>query len=387
MGLVLTVLVTSEDAWIVALLGAFVGIYLFFRGFRVLQRRRLIRDTPTSKIRSASMGLVEVSGLASGPYTMKAPITNLPCYYYRSMVWQWKQAGKNKEWVKIIDESLHLPFYLDDNTGRVLVNPQGAELDIHRDFHEEYSPSLFSDKDFIPVNVSSFLEGHGFGNDREKIKVEEYCIKPKNALFILGTLAENPGLEVSAKPIRTLHATATSVTFSISGFKEDPLQSVLDAAPAMMQTTMETRSFSTVITTKKYDPGAGTSEEIIRLSADTSKPLNADQMTQQQKIAAALTKAGISNPAAWAAAGIDPGPVTATAVCPENGSATNVQDFDLKPKVALMKGTHNPAFFISWRSQRDVLASLGWKSALYIWGGPILTLLCAYILVRHFSFL
>jgi E3 ubiquitin ligase len=382
---VITVLVTSEDAWIVALLGALAGIYLFFRGFRVLQRRRLIRDTPTSKIRSASMGLVEVCGLATGPHVMKAPITNLPCYYYRSMVWQWKQAGKNKEWVKIIDESLHLPFYLDDNTGRVLVNPQGAELDIHRDFHEEYSPSLFSDKDFVPVNVSNFLARHGFGNDREKIKVDEYCIKPKNALFILGTLAENTGVEVSAKPVPTLAATGTGVTFSISGFKDDPLQSVLGAVPGMMQTTVQTTSFSTVITTRKYDPGAGTSPEIIRLHTDSSKPLTADQMTQQQKIAAALTKAGISNPAAWAAAGVDPGPTTAAVVTPENGIA--VDNFDLKPKVALMKGTHNPAFFISWRSQRDVLASLGWKSALYIWCGPILTLLCSYLLAIHFGLL
>ena len=37
---------------------------------------------------------------------------------------------------------MHVPFFLDDNTGRVLVDPQGAEMDIHRDFHEEYSGSL-----------------------------------------------------------------------------------------------------------------------------------------------------------------------------------------------------------------------------------------------------
>jgi hypothetical protein len=53
----------------------------------------------------------------------------------------------------------------------------------------------------------------------------------------------------------------------------------------------------------------------------------------------------------------------------------------------LMNGTHDPAFFISWRSQRDVVASLGWKSALYIWGGPALTLLCAYIVAMHFDLL
>src|SRR3989442_7552860 len=36
----------------------------------------------------------------------------------------------SSEWVKVADESLHVPFYLDDNTGRVLVDPRGAEMDI-----------------------------------------------------------------------------------------------------------------------------------------------------------------------------------------------------------------------------------------------------------------
>jgi hypothetical protein len=50
-----------------------------------------------------------------------------------------------------------------------------------------------------------------------------------------------------------------------------------------------------------------------------------------------------------------------------------------------MKGSHDPAFFISWKSQRDVVAALGWKSSLMIWGGPALTIFCAYILLAHFG--
>jgi hypothetical protein len=50
-----------------------------------------------------------------------------------------------------------------------------------------------------------------------------------------------------------------------------------------------------------------------------------------------------------------------------------------------MKGKHNPAFFISWQSQREIVKSLGWKSALMIWGGPALTLFCVYILAAQFG--
>jgi hypothetical protein len=52
-----------------------------------------------------------------------------------------------------------------------------------------------------------------------------------------------------------------------------------------------------------------------------------------------------------------------------------------------MKGDNNPAFFISWRNERAIAKSLGWKSALCIWGGPALILLGAYVLLAQFSVL
>jgi hypothetical protein len=61
--------------------------------------------------------------------------------------------------------------------------------------------------------------------------------------------------------------------------------------------------------------------------------------------------------------------------------------FDLHPPVVLMKGTHNPAFLISWHSQRDLLSELAWKSTLYIWGGPILTLVSVGFVLSRFGLL
>jgi len=42
---------------------------------------------------------------------------------------------------------------------------------------------------------------------------------------------------------------------------------------------------------------------------------------------------------------------------------------------------------MSWRSQRDVVQALSWKSTLMIWGGPALTLLCVYVLLEYFKLL
>ena len=56
-----------------------------------------------------------------------------------------------------------------------------------------------------------------------------------------------------------------------------------------------------------------------------------------------------------------------------------VNGFDLHPPVVLMKGENNKTFLISWRSQKEVARSLGWKCTLMIWGGPVLALLSLYL--------
>jgi len=340
--------------------GGGVGIYLFYRGFRTLQQRRLILDTPASKIRSASMGLVEVSGLAVGPYTIPAPVSAVPCYFHRTIAWQLKQAGKNKQWQKVAEESMHVPFFLDDNTGRVLVDPQGAEMDIHRDFHEEYSGSLFGDHDDVPANVANFLARHGVANDH-KLKVDEYCIKPKNALFILGTLATNAATELTPTPVRG--ASAESIRFNLT----------LPSAKILIPAVRASQGSKNV------------SQEVIRLSSD-AKPKTAADMTQQEKIAAALSRAGIASPATWAAAGV----ATGTATALSNRAVATMDpspEFETRPPVVLMKGSHQTAFLISWRSQKEIVSSLGWKSTAMIWGGPALALGCLYYVFEHFAWL
>jgi len=358
---------SRNDGIALAFVGTFAGIYLFYRGFRLLQRKRLILDTPTSKIRSASMGLVEINGLAAGPYTMPAPITGINCYYFHSVAWQLQQRGKNKAWVKVADESMHLPFFLDDNTGRVLVDPQDAEMDIHRDFHDEFSTSLFSSSLEIPTNIATFLARHSVSTDK-KIKIDEYCIKPKNALFVLGTLAQNPGLTVSAVPVVSRTAEPNALSFRLPDIS------------SLSADTEVTTAGRVLLSAFKNQPASPT------YPLRTNPPAPITDAGQQQKITAALMKAGITNPAAWAAAGLNPG-VVAAATSTGAAAAMAPEQVDLHPATVLMKGTHDSTFLISWHSQRDVVSSLNWKSTLMIWGGPALTLLCVYILAARFDWL
>jgi hypothetical protein len=343
--------------------------------------------------------MVELNGLAVGPYTMVAPITERPCYYYRALVWEWKQSGKNKQWVKVAAECVHVPFFLDDNTGKVLVDPRGADLDLHCDFQQEFCDSFFTTKSEAPDNVRNFLTRHGVSTTN-KIKVEEYCIKPKNALFLLGTLDENHGQDLTSKPILdpelslsanvlsiSLGGAATSIFGSGNGGSPVPISNVPMGEQIVAGHSLRELGFdkSDLYRTGFHRPESSASGQVIHLSPDPG-PTKAADMTQQQKVAAALLRAGISSPIAWATAGVTPLSGSGNGV--PNGSSEATQataptdGFDLHPPVVLMKGKNNPTFLISWRSQRDLANSLGWKCTFMIWGGPVLALLSLYVLLN-----
>jgi hypothetical protein len=360
------------------LIGICTGIYLFVQGFRLLQRRQLILNTPTSKIRSASMGMVELNGLAVGPYTMVAPITTRPCYYYQTLVWEWRQEGRNKRWVKIAAECMHVPFFLDDNTGKVMVDPRGADLDLHRDFQQEFCDGFFTIKEEAPPNVRIFLSRHGISTTN-KIKVEESCIKPKNALFLLGTLDENPGVELAPEPIPDAEPSrlivGNALSFSLdTGAVRSPLSPMIGATNGFSGLSLS----GGLQHDPAFDPIYNKAISTAR-AAHPSPVADATKPADGPAVAAALTKAGISSPAAWAAARVTP----PGAAAPPGGTtpATPLEGFDQHPPVVLMKGKNNPTFLISWRSQRDLARSLGWKCTLMIWGGPALALLSLYALL------
>lgn len=365
----------TGSLYLMAFAGAVGGVFVFLSGFQALQRRRLILNTPTSKVRSAAMGLVEINGLACGPYTLTAPITGVPCHYYRTAVWEWRERDKDSGWKLAAEESLHVPFFLDDNTGRVLVNPQGAEMDLHCDFEHEYSDSLFSMHDSIPGNVYGFLSRNGVDTNK-KIKVQEFAIKPKNSLFVLGTLSVNTSEPIKATPIRSADSRTKTLYLPTSGLLGEAAVRLLGDAASQPITVR-------VTATSLHETNTGSIH--LAQAAAVGGTATTMPLADPQRVAAAMMQAGISNPAAWAAAGIPMPGATVTVSGSNDSSAT--EQFDLRPPTVLMKGQHNPAFFISWKNQREVLSTLGWKSTLMIWGGQALTLLCVWFLAARFGWL
>jgi hypothetical protein len=383
--LVLLAAVSSRDqgriaAW--AAVGACVGLFLFFRGFKMLQLKRLIENTPASKVRSAAMGLVELSGVPVGPSTIPAGITGDPCFYYRATAWERVQSGKNSEWKRVADESLFVPFFLQDETGRTLINAQGADMDVHRNFKDEFGGSFFSSGNMPMGSVEDFIQRYGLSG--KHIRLEEHCIKPDYPLFVLGTLGENQA-RWDDTPERHIAAASSSLSLRLGsrgvsggglwqlfgGFSGAQNQVSADGSVAVLRmkapplnpaqaAVPQPSSWSSISMDEVHRPVA---DADIPVAAGAPVPPIARPIHGMQETASPLASYGV------AASLPDTPPLDLS------GSS----GFDLNCPAAVSKGDARAPFTISNESQRELVNSLGWKSTACIWGGPALTVTCVYI--------
>lgn len=109
---------------LIALIGGVAGFWQFKRG-------RLIQDTPTSKIRSAAQGQVELDGHASllpGDPVI-APLSRRPCVWWRYKVERRERRGRERSRWRTVESGTSDAFFkLTDDTGDCVVDPEGATI-------------------------------------------------------------------------------------------------------------------------------------------------------------------------------------------------------------------------------------------------------------------
>lgn len=115
----------TRTGWLVCLgIMAFISLFAWMSALR---RLRVVRDTPTSRIASAAQGYVELTGRgkAMPDKPLFSKLTTLPCLWYRYKV---ENKTSRNEWhVEDSGESNEF-FMLEDETGRCVVDPSGAEI-------------------------------------------------------------------------------------------------------------------------------------------------------------------------------------------------------------------------------------------------------------------
>jgi hypothetical protein len=150
-----------------------MGVLSFMHSFVLLGRKHSIQNCPTSKIRSMPMGFVEVKGYARQKSYLRAPYSQTECVYYSYKVYELAHVGSSKQYrLTEWGESGKIPFYLEDETGKVLVFPENAIIkagksqDMSRSILDMFSEPGMSDPDrrvverVIPVGHFLYVMGY-----------------------------------------------------------------------------------------------------------------------------------------------------------------------------------------------------------------------------------
>lgn len=161
--------------------------------FRFVRRARLIEDTPTSKIRSAHQGYVELIGIGNNltGQSLAAPLTLTPCIWYDYKIERRGHTGKSRRWQTVKSETSTLPLLLEDGTGQCVINPTGAEV-IPSVSRVWYGNAAWPAGKAAPGSGGflRLLTGHG------RYRYTERRMHPGEPLYALGdfvTLSGNPG--------------------------------------------------------------------------------------------------------------------------------------------------------------------------------------------------
>ncbi|HSW13046.1 MAG TPA: hypothetical protein VLI06_09430, partial [Solimonas sp.] len=91
-----------------------------------------IEDIPTSRLRGAAQGFVELHGRAAAlpqDSALHAPLSGEDCVWWACRVYRLRSSGDKKRWELVRDEASALPFVVDDGSGLGLVLPAGADAE------------------------------------------------------------------------------------------------------------------------------------------------------------------------------------------------------------------------------------------------------------------
>jgi hypothetical protein len=167
--------------------GFALGAWLFRDGLSGLRDAISVANTPTARVTSAAIGLVEIEGLAKTAHPSPAAVTGRPSVWWDIAVEAWSPGNDGGgQWGQLAARhgGAMDTLEVEDQTGRVLVWLKGADLLLTADTWE-------TGKDRLPAPGDALLETLGFpwrGNRR--LRVRETRLEVDAPVYVLGTLDE-----------------------------------------------------------------------------------------------------------------------------------------------------------------------------------------------------
>lgn len=204
--------------------GAALALLAIWGSLRLIRKRRLIADLPTSKAEGVFIGFVEVKGEAASGSPLTGWLSGEPCVHYawkveehwsRTWVETYRDSdGKMKTrtrtdsgWTTLDEGGEMIAFYVADETGAVRVCPEGAKIETLELLSERCRPDdpLYYEKgppeavanstherrfheEGLPLGTPLYVVGQA--REREDIVAPEIAASPDAPMFLISPRSE-----------------------------------------------------------------------------------------------------------------------------------------------------------------------------------------------------
>lgn len=161
-----------------------IGISLIIGVYTDMNKANVVENLPKSKIRGLAMGLNKIIGtVRSGERTLVTPFSGKKCIYYNLRF----QTSSGK--IKTIKEvTNHVPFFIKDESGKIILDPNGAEFDMRNSVKKRVKPNIIGGK------IKDLIEKYEIKYQSEMTMLENH-ISPNSKLLIIGSVKDNPKKE------------------------------------------------------------------------------------------------------------------------------------------------------------------------------------------------
>ena len=174
-----------------ALIPSLISLALLFWWRSVILFKRTVEDVPTSKVKGVFYGLNEVKGSVKSDDPLQTYLTEAPSVWYEWKIsehWKKTESYRDKDgnrktrtksgWRTVDSGGSYQSFFLKDETGELLIEPEGAKVDAPSTMSHTCSPS-------DPLYYGKGPAG-AIANSTYRRRFSEHSLTPGDDLYVLG---------------------------------------------------------------------------------------------------------------------------------------------------------------------------------------------------------
>ena len=180
-----------ETSMAFALIPSLISLALLFWWRSVVLFKRTVEDVPTSKVKGVFYGLNEVKGSVKSDDPLQTYLTEAPSVWYEWKIsehWKKTESYRDKDgnrktrtksgWRTVDSGGSYQSFFLKDETGELLIEPEGAKVDAPSTMSHTCSPS-------DPLYYGKGPDG-AIANSTYRRRFSEHSLTPGDDLYVLG---------------------------------------------------------------------------------------------------------------------------------------------------------------------------------------------------------